>query len=275
MATLDWQLRRTGGVTLVELSIRADRDQQVHVESNLTPVWPPRRQGVPVQGWRGDTFEGQVDQDRPLVVGYATPAPPTEPPAEITGTGRPTESEAVTPRTLVRTLGDARPPRDVLPEATFEAGDAEVTGAAAGTATTADGGTTDTAVKSGEPTPPERTPDMSGVDGWSVDNVAAVPTGTGGHGTDQQTADQPPAMTEWFEAVESRLAATQRLADATDADEIREAVEAVGGIETVRSLQAQLDADRRQLGEVRRRSETLADRLDAVELPLATLERVV
>lgn len=246
MATLDWQLRRTGEVTLVELSVRSDRDRRVRIESRLRPVWPPRRQGVPVEGWQDDAFEGTVEGGNPLVLGYATPAPPTEPPAEIADTGPPGDDEEPTPRTLVRTLGDARPPRDALPDAS-----APVEGAG-GRAAPIEGGSETTGTEPA-PSPTDH----------------SMPAG------DCRTTDQPAAVTEWFESVESRLATTRQLADATDADEIRDAVEAAGGIEAVRSLQAQLDADRRQLAEFRRRSETLADRLSAAELPLATLERVV
>lgn len=268
MATLDWQLRRTDEVTLVELSVHSDREQRVRIESRLTPVWPPRRQGVPARGWQDDTFEGTVDGDRPLVVGYATPAPPAEPPAEITETGHAAEDEAVTPHTLVRTLGDARPPRDALGSrrsAAEEPSPVDVdrtTGGSAGapTADTQMTGLGDAPAADTRVTEP----------GGNLTSAVQSP-----QGAYQQTAEKPTAVTEWLNSVESRLATTRRLADATDADEIRDTVDEVGGIEAVRSLQAQLDADRRQLQEIRRRSETLTERLSAVELPLATLERVV
>lgn len=253
MATLDWQLRRTGEVTLVELSVRGDRDQRVRVESRLRPVWPPRRQGVPVRGWDDHAFEGTVERDRPLVVGYASPAPPEEPPARITETGSPDEDAAVTPRTLVRTLGDARPPRDVLREATRPADDGTTNGPDDGTPSAID-------------------------DGCSQETSGAAAFGGSARHpppAESRTGDQPATPTAWFDGVESRLDEADRLADATDADEIRAAVEAVGGIEAVRELKAQLDADRRQLREMRRRSDALADRLTAADLPLATLERVV
>lgn len=254
MATLDWQLGRTGEVTLVELSVRSDRDQQVCIESRLRPVWPPRRRGVPVRGWREDTFEGTVERGQPLVVGYATPAPPSEPPAEITETGSPPD-DSITPRRLVRTLGDSRPPRDALPRRRPDDTDG-------GTADTPDGTTAETV-------------DPGGADETATGTSSTSADNRGSMAARPRTADQPVESTAWFEAVESRLDTTETLAGATDADEIRAAVDAAGGIDSVRALQAQLDADRRQLREVRRRSETLSDRLSSVELPLATLERVV
>lgn len=255
MVTLDWQLERTGEVTLVELSVHSDRAQRVRIESRLTPVWPPRRQGIPIRGWHGDCFEGTVDGDRPLVVGYATPARPAEPPAEVTETGRPSDEE-LTPRSLVRTLGDARPPRDVLPEPTGSE-------PASFRAVATDGARP---VPDGLAAP---------ADDGRVATGGDSPQSRQQAGGNWETANQSEAVTEWFDAVESRLATTRRLADATDADEIRDAVDDVGGIEAVRDLQVQLDADRRQLRETRHRTETLVDQLSAVELPLATLERVV
>ncbi|SDK00656.1 hypothetical protein SAMN05216226_11441 [Halovenus aranensis] len=242
MATLDWQLRRMDGVTLVELSVRADHATRVCIESHLQPVWPPRECGVPARGWQENSFEGTVPADAPLVVGYATPAPPQEPPVEIATTGGPEES-GPTPRRLVRALGDARPPRDVLPATPPPDTNTEPRAAT---------------VNRVEQDPGDST-------GAAARKRQATPAAAG--------AETEP--TAWFEAVEDRLAETERLAAATDAAEVREAVEAAGGIEEVRALQAQLDVDRQQLQDVRQRAETLADELAAADLPLATLERVV
>ena len=122
MATLDWQLSRTDGVTLVELQVTSDATEQVRIDSTLTPVWPPRQQGVPLAGWDDGSFEGVVREDERLVIGYASPADPTEPPAELVSEesvpGEQTpdgDDESVTARTLVRTLGEATPPRDAVP----------------------------------------------------------------------------------------------------------------------------------------------------------------
>jgi len=113
MATLDWNVRRSEGITLVELVVTSETTQRVRIDSALTPVWPPRRQGVPIPGWDESTFEGIVEADAPLVVGYASPAEPVEPPATVTGGAG--EDETASPRTLVRALGDAAPPRDAVP----------------------------------------------------------------------------------------------------------------------------------------------------------------
>jgi hypothetical protein len=84
MVTLDWETDRTDGVTLVRLYVTAEDRRRVRVENRLDgPVWPPREEGQPAAGWDDDAFEGVVTPDHRLVAGYATPAPPTEPPAEV------------------------------------------------------------------------------------------------------------------------------------------------------------------------------------------------
>lgn len=112
MATLDWNLTRSEGVTLVELVVTSETTRRVRIESALSPVWPPRRQGVAIPAWDGDAVEGVVEPSAPLVVGYASPAEPVEPPATITDPAP--EEGSVSPRTLVRALGDAAPPRDAV-----------------------------------------------------------------------------------------------------------------------------------------------------------------
>ncbi|MEF8851536.1 MAG: hypothetical protein V5A28_03815 [Haloarculaceae archaeon] len=84
MVTLNWETERTDGVTLVRLYVTAEHRRRVRVENHLDgPVWPPRREGQPAAGWDGDAFEGVVTPDDRLVAGYATPAPPADPPAEV------------------------------------------------------------------------------------------------------------------------------------------------------------------------------------------------
>lgn len=243
MATLDWDLTRTGEVTLVELAVGSEFDQHVCIESQLTPVWPPRRQGVPQRGWDGSTFEGTVSQDSELVFGYASPAEPAEPPATITATEPPSADETVRPRDIVHTLGDASPPRDTFGRTHSE--------------------------KSERPPVTQESTETD-----QATQVETEPRQGSEHGTDTEH-QQPREPTAWFDAVESRVTTTEQLARTTDAGEVRAAVDELGGIEDIRALQAQLNADRRRLTEVQQRSETLAERLASVELPLATLERIV
>lgn len=134
MVTLEWDLDRTDGVTLVRAFVTARRPHRVRVENRLDgPVWPPRRRGRPATGWDEDGFEGVAAPNDRLVGGYATPAPPEEPPVELaveepadehaderTATECETRNAAVpsveaTPTGVIRTLGDPLVPRDAVP----------------------------------------------------------------------------------------------------------------------------------------------------------------
>ena len=114
MASLDWHLRRTGDITLVELVVRSRTDERIRVESELEPVWPPRSQGVPAAGWDESGFSGSVGADEPLVLGYASPADPVEPPATVVTNHDP--DDEIDARSLVRTLGDPAPARAAVPD---------------------------------------------------------------------------------------------------------------------------------------------------------------
>lgn len=213
MASLDWEFTRRDGITLVELYVTADTDEQVRIESNLEPVWPPRRQGVAVAGWDDTGFDGTVDAGRPLVVGYATPAQPEEPPAELVS---PEESESeTTAREVVRTLGDASPPRDAVP----------------------------------------------------------TPTDATEQGVAESQSSEDHAG-DGFDEIENRIERAERLSRVTEVDEARALVADAGGLERVRTLTARLEADRQRLADCRERTVSLQNRLDSVDVPLATLERV-
>lgn len=245
MAALDWHVRRHDGVALVELVVTSDTAERVRVESALEPVWPPRRQGRPVAGWSDNTFEGTVSPTDRLVLGFASPAPPAEQPARIVETdpGSPAESE-VTARAVVRALGEQAPPRDAVP-AREAATDHEVDD------------TVSPQQRRGAPD--GSSPSAATGDAPSVDTGSAAGT---------------QSLEAWFDAVESRADTANRLDSVTAAEEARATIEALGGIEAVRDLKSQLEADRRQLNAVRDRHRSLVDRLDGVDLPLATLERL-
>jgi len=117
MASLDWELSRHDGVTLVRLVVTAETEEWIRIESRLQPVWPPRRQGVPAAGWDDSGFEGRVGPADRLVLGYASPATPVDPPARlrVQGDGPTPDGTAETARQLVRTLGESAPPRDAVP----------------------------------------------------------------------------------------------------------------------------------------------------------------
>ncbi|MGB9964559.1 hypothetical protein [Halobacterium hubeiense] len=113
---LETTAHRRRGVTLV--AVRATNDgehaRRVRVANRCDgPVWPPREQGVPAPGWDDGGWEGVVDAGDAKPLGYATPAPPAEPPAEVAWTERAAETEP-TPAEALADLGDPRPPADAV-----------------------------------------------------------------------------------------------------------------------------------------------------------------
>lgn len=264
MASLSWDLTRRDGVTLVELVATAEAEEWIRVTSRLQPVWPPRRQGVPVAGWDGASFEGRVGPDAPLALGYASPAAPQEPPARlepIDADDGPPDGAGVSPRAIVRTLGESAPPRDVVP-VDPSASQADGGSCTAGRTATADDRSSRTRSTTGAPgSEPDQTAGTAG----GSDRTAAGAASGGNPGA---------AIDPWLDAVEERLAEAERLADVAGVEEARGAVDTVGGIDGARRLRAQLEADRRHLRTLGERQQRLADRLAAVEIPLSTLERV-
>lgn len=105
-----------GDVTLVTLSVSSPEPTHVRIANRLNgPVWPPREQGVPADGWDEDGFSGVVDGT--LALGYACPVSgdTSVPPAELVDERPPTEDDDTpTARSLVRDLGDASPPADAV-----------------------------------------------------------------------------------------------------------------------------------------------------------------
>lgn len=248
MPTLDWTCETIDGVTLVELTVTAERTARVRIESNLRPVWPPRRQGRPAAGWDGPAFEQRIAEDDRLVVGYASPAEMVEPPAELTT--RPPEEREVDPEDVIRALGDGTPPRDAVP----------TDHAASELATPGDAptrGVADTARA-----PNQRSAEANG-------------QSTGGPAMESDPEPVlPPAVEAYFEALDRRITAAEQLADPDSVDGAREAVTTAGGIEAVEGLQRQLRADRTRLERLSSRRRQLASRLDAVEVPVGRLERL-
>jgi len=235
MATLDWHHTRAGGVTLVELLVTTDHPASVRIESELTPVWPPRRQGVPAAGWEGNSFETTVAGEDRLVVGYASPAEPDGQPATVES--RPADStgmeSGVDPETLLQALGEAKPPRDLVPDTQPEPGRTD--GRAAST---------------------------------TEEQLSAA-------SSEQAAGDESIKSVEsWFSAVETRLTTAERLASIESAAQATAELDAVGGIDGVRQLQSQLAADRDRLARLSDRQRQLSDRLETVDIPTEVLERV-
>jgi hypothetical protein len=124
MVSLTTAVDRTDGVTFVRVRVEnTGRARRVRVDNRLDgPVWPPRQQGRPVAGWDDDGFEGEVGADETLALGYASPASPRDPPAELASVG-PAESDdddtglvaTETPAGVLRSLGDPVVARAAVP----------------------------------------------------------------------------------------------------------------------------------------------------------------
>jgi len=131
MVDLDWRVESRADVSLVTLVVDnpTATPRRVRVANRLDgPVRPPRSEGVPESGWDDGGFEGVVPAGGTRPLGYASPAPPDEPPVELVWTERAgstvsadSERERAvseeSPEGVVRALGDARPPADAVPTA--------------------------------------------------------------------------------------------------------------------------------------------------------------
>lgn len=121
MPTLECSAVRESGVTLVEARLESDTRRRVSVESTHdSPVWPPRREGVPATGWSQNGWTGEVPAGGTVALGYATAAEVDGRPLQIVDAGPPDDDADVAARDVIRSLGDARPPRDAVGTATAD-----------------------------------------------------------------------------------------------------------------------------------------------------------
>ena len=247
MPTLDWHVTTREAVTLVRLLVTSETTERVRVTNCLDgPVWPPRREGVPAEGWDEDGFEGVVGADERLVLGYACPAPPYDPPARVTALGAEESGTVVTAREVVRSLGDPCPPRDAVAGSRADAFEPS---------------RSDTGASNAEA---ERLPEAAEPNGASVDSH-----GHGEAGTEVDWA----TVEAWLDGVADRTADAERLAGVSSVPEATAALTGVGD-DDVAALVEQLETDRQRVGRVARRCEGLAARLDDVEVPVETLARL-
>lgn len=117
MVEVDWEADRREGVTFVSAIVTNTQTtpQTVRLESRLDgPTWPPRRDGVRAPEWDGDVWAGTVESGRRRGVGFASPAPPTEPPLEILEVSRVTEDTTTSPDEVLAALDGWAPTPDVL-----------------------------------------------------------------------------------------------------------------------------------------------------------------
>ncbi|MBV0902382.1 DUF7857 domain-containing protein [Haloarcula salina] len=237
MVTFDCRAERFDGVTLVTAVVSGVTEPtRLTVANRLDgPVYPPRRQGVSEAGWTDDGFEGVV---RPgtRALGYATPAPAADSPAELVSaepvSDPPTDDRLDTEEAVLRELGDPSPPADAVPT-----DDADAPPTAEPTATArSDGPPVDRATTAGQPLPDD--------------------------------------VSRWLDTVARRVDRAEALAAADSLGEATEAVRAAGGLTGVRTLATRGSVDERCLRSLARRAERLADRRAAATVPVETLARL-
>lgn len=300
MVSLSATTTRTDDVTLVTGRIdNPGRPRRVRVEHRLDgPVWPPRTEGVPAEGWDAEGFEWVLAADETRPFGYATPASPAEDPLAVVE-AEPVDADAVDagfePRTavpsvdttaagVVRALESPRPPRAAVPlpavadggcdpATDTDAGDAEAVDADAGGA---DAGEADPGDADAEGTDPGGTESRDEVSTRDPDRA----TPGAGAGDVQPTAAEGGSRTaseDGFEstlaAVEQRVAWADALSETATLAEAAEVAVAVGGVDGLRDLDEQLDADAARLRRLGERALALAERCEAADLPVETVER--
>ncbi|THE66037.1 hypothetical protein D8Y22_03690 [Salinadaptatus halalkaliphilus] len=118
MVTLETSVVRTNGVTTVRVVIdnQHSTHQAVRLQSTLEgPVWPPRRDGVVDPQWDGDIWDGTIRSGRTRGIGFASPAPPTDPPVDIVSSDR-LEADDLkrSPGEILAALDGWRPSNEVL-----------------------------------------------------------------------------------------------------------------------------------------------------------------
>ncbi|WP_336336194.1 DUF7857 domain-containing protein [Haloarcula brevis] len=250
MVSFDCRAERVDGVTLVTATVDDIAEPtRITVRNRLDgPLWPPRRQGVPEAGWTENGFDGVVGPGT-HALGYATPAPPTDQPAELASVEPapddvPADERLDSIDAVVRELGDPSPPADAVPTS-------DPAGAAEGRGRRPDG----TAVAQGsEPGPPP-----------------AEPRTVRGQRSDQHLPD---SVSQWLETVARRVDRAERLAEADSLPAATDAVRAAGGLSGARAVAARGDADEQTLRALARRAERLADRRAAATVPTETLVRL-
>lgn len=244
----DWTLETAGPVTLVRARLRNERatDREVRLQNCLDgPVLPPRRHGTPEAGWGRDSVTTVVPAGETVALGYACPAPETEPPVVVDEVG-PVEESKTRESSLdaaVRELDDHRPPRDVL--------GCDTRTQRSGTA--------------GEGTASiEAPPDIDqGSD--PDDAVDSIPA--------QSATSLPGDINESLSRYRTRIETIEALG-ATGVPEATALLAASDGLTGVETLADELDSDARELRALAATAATLAARAEAATPPTDALRRL-
>ncbi|WP_313693308.1 hypothetical protein [Halorarum halobium] len=243
------------GVALVSLDVRNPTPvaRQVRIVNRLDgPVLPPRRNGVPETGWDEDGVTAVLDAGESISLGYACPLGEREatvPTAKLADVGDPDGSREAVATRARRELGAFRPPRDAVPD-----------GTALDVVPPRDGH------ESGASEPDATVPDLE----------ATVPERKTTETERTVAEDLPPSaipdsVLDWLEDAATRIELAERLTDASVAD----ATDALAdGDRDPKALPLAVEADAEALRSVGERTETLAGRAEATDVPVDALGRL-
>ncbi|WP_226011364.1 hypothetical protein [Halomicrobium salinisoli] len=276
MVSLSCSTTASDDVTLVTAVVRGEGERRrVRLANRLDgPIWPPRCQGVPEDGWDDRGVSVVVPAAGRRAVGYASPAPPADPPLELVesvpaddatdpgGTTDAATDALDSADAVVRDLGDPSPPRDAVPLPAADGADEGADGR-------------DEPIGSGGP-------DESG---GSVAGAAPGEPRTPGEALapdEALTPDAAPAadaappepVAAWLDDVEARIDRAESLAAADSLPAATRALRSVGGLDGANRVSAVTERDAAALRAVAERAERLADRAAGAEVPVETLERI-
>jgi len=239
-------------------------DRQVRVENRLdSAVLPPRRDGVPEEGWNEDGFVGTVPAGGARTLGYACEAPPTHPPVAVSGSGRVDDADESDPSAadVVRKLGRAAPPGDAVPSAGGDTAAGEHASSTPDPEPSAPDPEPLPAADDGRPGAPRETT-VEGESDGAVDGATVEEVNDG-------TVDAA-AAEAWLDAVEARVELGERLTGASLAT-ATDAVADAGGIDAVADLPETLATDAATLDAVAGRAARLAERARETDVPAEAL----
>lgn len=285
---LSWSVERDDAVRFVACRVHnaAAVPRRVRVRNRIDgPVLPPRRSGVPESGWDAAGVTLRLEPNERRGVGFAvvasTDGRTADPPVEIAAVDPidDRDAPAVTADAAVRSLGDHRPPRDVLadperaepavtagtdpgtriPESPAETGDADERAA---DASAEDHGPAQPGDRDAPRSPTDCTGDPTNRRGSRSrsDDRGTVPAGVD-------------ALGDRLERVERRVDRAERLTDA-DLGTATEAVGRLGGVAAVASLEERVANDAAALRRLSERASSLAARAEATDVPTDALERL-
>ena len=286
---LSWTVDREGGARFVACRVHnaAAVPRRVRVRSRIDgPVLPPRRSGVPEAGWDAAGVTLRLEPDECRGVGFAAVAPAdgaiADPPVEVAD-ARPIDDAdppTVTADAAVRSLGDHRPPRDVLvaPRRTDPLAAAE--------ACAENGTDLDATPSIGDDDAPSGSAvdDVDGVDDMDGMDDGDHETEPRDHRSDLEAPSvvslEADELAEPFERAERRLEWIERRIERaerlTDADlaTATDAVDRLGGAAAVASLEERVSDDAAALRRLSERAAALASRAEGTDVPTDALERL-